>query len=313
MNSITYAAVFQQELDKQMTAEAVTAWMDENSGLAKYSGGNEIKIPKLSLDGLATYSRANGFQKGKLSLAWETRTMRMDRGRSFTLDKNDVDESNFSLAAGTVMGEFQKVQVVPEVDAYRISQLFQSAGDNKRTYTPAASSIFKELKADIAAVQDKIGSGEPLVIMMSIPVAIILDTNDSVSRQLSVGDFRTGEISTQVKMVDQHPILLVPSARMKSAYTFWNGEADTSTGEDSAKVYTDKAAGGFEAASGAKEINWIICARNAPIGVCKTDTIRIFAPAENPAADAWKIDYRKYHDVWVPDNKVNGLFVNYKA
>lgn len=151
------------------------------------------------------------------------------------------------------------------------------------------------------------------MIMMSIPTAVILDTNDSIARQLSVGDFRTGEISTQVKMVDKHPILTVPSARMKTAFTFWSGETDASTGSGESAVATDKAAGGFEAASGAKDINWIICARSAPIGICKTDTVRIFSPNENPNADAWKIDYRKYHDVWVPNNKVDGIFVNYKA
>lgn len=304
-NNITYAQVFQRELDKQMVAEAVTSWMEENASLAKYNGGRNIRIPKISMSGLADYSRKKGFTAGGVNLEWEDKQMRKDRARSFTLDKMDVDESNFALSAGAVMGEFQRTHVVPEVDAYRISELFTAAGENKRVYTPAASSIFRELKADIATVQDKIGPNEALVIMMSIPVAALLDVNDSVSRQIQTGDFRTGEVFTRVKMVDNNPILLVPTARMKSAYVFYDGE--TTSPEP------DQTEGGFVPAEGAKDINWIISARSAPIGVCKTDTIRVYEPAQNINADAWKIDYRKYHDLWVPDHKANGIFVNHKA
>lgn len=304
-NNITYAQVFQNELDKQMIAEAVTSWMEENAALAKYNGGRSIKIPKISMSGLANYSRAKGFNAGGVNLEWEDRQMRMDRARSFTLDKMDVDESNFALSAGAVMGEFQRKHVVPEVDSYRISALFTAAGANKRAYAPAAASILKELKADIAAVQDKIGANEQLVVMMAIPVAAMLDTNDSIARQVQSGEFRTGEVFTRVKMIDNTPILLVPTARMKSAYVFYDGET--------ASPAPDQTPGGFVVAEGAKDINWIISARTVPIGVCKTDTIRIYDPAQNINADAWKIDYRKYHDVWVPDNQVDGLFVNHKA
>lgn len=310
-NSIALSQIFQQELDKQMLAEAATGWMEENASLAKYSGGNVIKIPKMSMNGLANYSRNNGFVDGAVTLAWETKTMRKDRGRSFTLDAMDVDESNFALSAGAVMGEFQRVYVVPEVDSYRIGELYTAAGSNKRTYTPASSSVFKELKADIATVQDKIGANEPLVIMMSIPSAALLDTNESVSRQIQTGEFRTGEVFSRVKMIDNAPILLVPSTRMKSAFTFYDGV--TASDGDQTNPTPDQTVGGFVAASGAKTINWIICARTAPIGVSKTDTVRIFDPTQYQKAHAWKLDYRKYHDLWVPDNKADGVYINYQA
>ena len=46
------------------------------------------------------------------------------------------------------------------------------------------------------------------------------------------------------------------------------------------------------------------------IGVSKTDVTRIFDPLTNQKANAWKIDYRKYHDLWIPDNAVEGIWVN---
>ena len=85
-NTINYASVFQQELDKAFVHEACTSWMDENAGLVKYEGGREIKIPVMALDGLADYSRSTGYVEGDVSLTYETKTMTQDRGRGFTLD-----------------------------------------------------------------------------------------------------------------------------------------------------------------------------------------------------------------------------------
>ena len=50
--------------------------------------------------------------------------------------------------------------------------------------------------------------------------------------------------------------------------------------------------------------------RSAPIAVSKTDVTRIFDPMTNQKANAWKIDYRKYHDLWITDNAMDGIYVN---
>ncbi len=68
--------------------------------------------------------------------------------------------------------------------------------------------------------------------------------------------------------------------------------------------------GGFKADEGAKVINWIIMAKNSPIAVSKTDKVRIFSPDVNQKADAWKLDYRKFHDLWIPTNRLAGVWVN---
>ena len=50
--------------------------------------------------------------------------------------------------------------------------------------------------------------------------------------------------------------------------------------------------------------------RQAPIAVSKTDVTRIFDPMTNQNANAWKIDYRKYHDLWITDNGMEGVLVS---
>lgn len=44
--------------------EAVTGWMEANAGKVKYTGGAEVKIPKMSVQGLGDYDRDNGYLMG---------------------------------------------------------------------------------------------------------------------------------------------------------------------------------------------------------------------------------------------------------
>lgn len=299
-NTISYANIFQQELDKQMVAEMTTGWMELNSGLVKYNGGNTVKIPKIIIQGLGDYDRADGFVGGSVTLSWETHTFTMDRGRTFNLDAQDVDESSFALSAGLVMGEFQRVKVIPEVDAYRYSKIATvaiAASKAEGGYTAAAATILQKLKDHIALVQDIVGESTPLVVSISHTVAAVLDLADKVEKVLNTIDFVQGGINLKVKAIDTTPLIRVPSARMKTAYEFYDG---TTSGQED---------GGFVAAAGAKNINWIISAKSAVIGCVKTDKPRIFTPDINQKADAWKIDYRKYHDLFIPDNKKDGLYV----
>lgn len=132
VNTIQTAAVIQSELDKAAVEQATSGWMEVNSSLVKYNGGSEVKIPELSMDGLADYDRQNGFVAGGVNFKYQTKTMTQDRGRSFSFDENAVDETNFALTAATVMGEFQRTKVIPEIDAYRYSTIARPASRQKQ-------------------------------------------------------------------------------------------------------------------------------------------------------------------------------------
>ena len=300
INTLEYAKIFQTELDKKMLETATSAWMESNAGQVKYNGGDEVRIPTISLVGLGDYDRDNGYKQGAVTLGYETRKMTMDRGRAFMLDAMDVDETNFVVAAGMVMGEFQRIEVVPEVDAYRYSAIYKAAGaEHQTTYTAAAASIMDSLDADITAIQDEIGDTEPLVVIISRKVHAILNAAKNVDRYINVAEFQNGAVSTKVKTFNDIPLLDVPSARFKSAYTFDAGAT--------------KDAGGFSAADGAVDMNWIVIARRAPIAVSKQDKVRIFTPDTYQNANAWKLDYRKYHDLWITDNALDAVRVNAPA
>ena len=301
INTFEYAKNFQQALDKQMLVGATSGWMEVNASGVKYSGGDTVKMPEISVGGLAKYDRDTGFNQGSVSLKYTDYKLTQDRGRTFQLDAMDVDETNFVAAAGTVMGEFQRLQVIPEVDAFRYSKiaaLAKTASHETAAFTPDKATILEKLDDEITKVQDIVGEGEPLVIIMSMPIRTILNNSQDITKYLDTADFKAGEITTKVKTYNEIPILSVPSARMKTAYVFNDG---TTGGQE---------AGGFKPDTSAKGINWIILSRRAPIAISKTDKIRIFEPNVNQKADAWKLDYRKYHELWIPTNNLAGVWVN---
>lgn len=301
INTLQYSQQFQTVLDAQMLASATSAFMEANAGQVKYDGGDTVHIPEISMQGLAKYDRDEGFNQGSVTLKFNPYKMTQDRGRTFQLDSMDVNETNFVATAGTVMGEFQRTQVIPEIDSYRYSKISALAtAENKVTtgFTPAVATILEKLEAEITEIQDVVGEEEGLIIVMSTKLRTILNNADKFNRYLNVAEFKNGSVNTTVKSFNDIPILGVPSARMKTQYVFADGKT------------ANQQAGGFKADTGAKDINWIIMPQRAPIAVSKTDKVRIFTPELNQKADAWKIDYRKYHDLWIPKNRFAAIRVN---
>lgn len=301
INTLQYSQQFQTVLDAQMLAGATSAFMEANAGQVKYDGGDTVHIPEISMQGLAKYDRDEGFNQGSVTLKFNPYKMTQDRGRTFQLDSMDVNETNFVATAGTVMGEFQRTQVIPEIDSYRYSKIAALAtAENKVTtgFTPAVATILEKLEAEITEIQDVVGEDEGLIIVMSTKLRTILNNADKFNRYLNVAEFKNGSVNTTVKSFNDIPILGVPSARMKTAYVFNDGKT------------ANQQAGGFKADTAAKDINWIIMPQRAPIAVSKTDKVRVFTPELNQKADAWKIDYRKYHDLWIPKNRFAAIRVN---
>lgn len=305
INTLATETLFQRTLDKLAVQEAVTGWMDANAGQVIYSGGKEVKIPKLSVQGLADYDRDKGYVQGGSTLAYETHTMTQDRGRKFQLDAMDIDETGFVATAAAVMGEFQRVNVVPEIDAYRISKIATAAitaakaGMVEYNYTPgaASTSALRKAKEGIKAVRDN-GYNGPLVIMATSD--FITELELELAGKITSVTFAQGGINTQVPSIDGVPFISVPSNRMYSAIKLNDG------------ITEGQEQGGYEKGVSAKDINFIVTARTTPIAVTKQDKMKIFTPDQNQDADAWKMNYRRHHDLWVLENKIDSIYVSIK-
>ena len=285
-------------LYQQYYQGAFTSFMENNAIGVEYKGGKYVIMSEMSVDGLGNYDRNNGFVRGEINGTKKQYEMTMDRGREFLIDVADNDETGFLVNAGSVMSVFQNEHVIPEIDAYRISKIFSTVNTNAAANVKAADVDAKEitytLADDIAEIRDKVGN-VPLVIMMSGLTQKYFGRE--FMHNLDYVNFAKGTVNTKVKSLDGDPFMIIPSARMKSAYTFYDGKT---SGQEK---------GGFVAASGAKDIKWIIMPASAAIAVAKIDKSRVFDPNTYQGAHAWKTDYRIFHDLWMTPNGYNNTII----
>ena len=283
-------------LYKQYIAGAKSSWMEVNARGVEYRGGKYVLMHELEVQGLGDYDRNLGFPRGNITGSKKQYELTQDRGREFLIDAADNDETGFLVNAASVMAEFQRAHVIPEIDCYRYSKMYgiMSAGSYASTNVKAddisKAKIVETLIADIAAVQDEMGTDVPLTITMSGIVQQYL--GQEFVHNLDYADFTAGALHTKVRAIDGNPIIIVPSARLKTAYDFYDG------------VTNGQEAGGFKASTSAKDMKWIITPVTAPIAIAKIDNMRAFDPTEYQQAHAWKVDYRIFHDLWMlPDGQ----------
>lgn len=120
-NSIALFQKYIALLDEVYKLSSLSGDLDGDSTLVRQGANtNEIIIPKLSMDGLADYSRNGGYVRGDVSLEFETVKFNYDRGRQFVVDAMD-DEETAGLAFGRLASEFLRTRVVPELDAFRFA------------------------------------------------------------------------------------------------------------------------------------------------------------------------------------------------
>lgn len=301
INTLATATLFQQNLDLAAQQTLLTGWMDANAGQVIYNGGAEAKFPKMALQGMGTYDRDNGYNQGSITLEYETRKLTQDRGRKFHLDAMDVDETNFVATASNVMNEFQRMEVVPEIDAYRLSAIATQVITLDKMveygYTPAEATILRKIKTAIKKIRDAGYNGE---LVIHATADVMLELEMALAGKITSVTFSQGGIDTTVPSIDKVPLIETPQNRMYSAITLYDGKT---SGQEQ---------GGYVKGTSALDVNFLVIPRIAPIAVNKQDKMRIFDPDTNQKADAWQLDYRRFHDLWLKDNSVPLIFANIK-
>lgn len=297
INTLAFAEKLSQELDKALVQKSVTGFMADNVFRSKFVGAKTVLIPTLEMSGLGDYDRDKGFVTGALTLTHDSYTLTQDRARTFHLDSEDEDETGIANLAGQVMGEFVRTQVAPEMDAYILSKLATLAETKQQTITGTpASQAYKMFAEGVGKVQNVTGYDEELVAFVDSAMWAALQTSSEVSRQLVVSDFKKGEVSVNVKKLNDVAIIPVSDARMKTAFTFNDGTT------------SEQEAGGFAPAASAKNVGLLILPKRATSLVKKTEKIRIFEPGENQSMDAYKLDYRLYYDAFIKKSMEGTVF-----
>jgi len=294
-NSIALAEKFVPILDEIYTKESVTARLDSQVRQLDHSQANKVQIFKTSLVGLGNYAKATGFPAGDVTGTWEDIQLTKDRGRSFSVDAMD-DEETIGMAFGTLVGEFMRTMVIPEVDAYRFSAYASASGVSvvSAGATLTASTVLAAIDAAALQLDEDQVPMEGRILYLSSSVYRML--NAAISRTLS--NERGAE--RRLARLDEMEIVPVPQSRFYTSVTLDAGASSS--------------AGGYaKTSSTGKDMNFMLLHPSAVWQAKKHEKPRIFSPDENQTADAWLFQYRLYHDAGVYDNKVDGIYVHMKA
>lgn len=296
-NSITTFKKYIDLIDDVYKENAKTSILDgDNSLVQAGSNAHEIVIPKISMDGLGDYSRNGGYVDGDVTVTNETVEFNYDRGRAFTVDAMDNEETA-GVAFGKLAGEFIRVKVVPELDAFRFAKYAGISGISKVTTGATLSTgadVIAALRAGTTEMdEDEVPAEDRHLFITPTIYGLVQDMDTTKSREV------------MSRFAD---ITLVPQNRFYTAITLYDGKTDTS-----ANSGTNQKAGGFVKASAAKDINFMIIHKPAVLQYTKHTVTKIITPEENQTADAWKFPYRAYGLADVYENKAAGIYLHHKA
>ncbi len=302
MNVIELVEKYLPVLDEQYRAEAKSTVLDyPKEWIQETKDAKKIKIAKTRVDKLGKYSRSNGFVKGSSDLTWEEHEFTQDRGRSITVDVMDNQET-FGMAFGRLAGKFQKDAIIPELDAYRFSTYYKNAG-TKATFEVESNSILKLIDALDAQMEDN-EVGDDTILFCNPSVFNFMINDPQIAKHISVADVADQAINKKIYMYDNHRIVKVPSKRFYTDIVLYDGETE---GQE---------VGGYVPADGASVIGLMLVDPRAVVQISKRAVARVWAPSRdlaagtdgvNPDADAWRFDFRVYHDSWVLEEKAVGI------
>lgn len=287
-NSIQLAKVYTNLLDEVYRQSALTAVLESDASLARQgANANEIIIPKLSMDGLADYSRNSGYVNGDVTLNWETVQFNYERGRMFSVDNMDNEETQ-NIAFGRLAGEFIRTKVVPELDAFRFATYASVVGAGTATGALATG------EAVVAALRTATSEMDEAEVPMEDRHLFITPTLLGLVEDMDTT--KSKEVLARFASITK-----VPQTRFYSAIELLDGKT---VGEEK---------GGYKKADGGVELNFEIIHKPATLQFTKHAVPKVISPELNQDADAWKYGYRNYGLCDTYENKVAGIYVHKKA
>lgn len=279
-NSITLFKKYVTLLDEVYKQAALTNVLDGPNELAR-EGANagEIVVPDMVLQGLVGYSRNNGFNDGTVTLTNTTYQCNYERGRMFTVDALDNAETA-GVAFGRLAGEFIRVHVGPEIDAFRIARYAGTSGIGSAS---ADLSTGADVLAALRVAATAMDEGEvPLdqrYLFITPTLYGMVDDLDTIKSRAVLERFQQ--------------IIQVPQTRMYSGISL-----------------STSGAGGYSKTSAAKNLNFLVVHKGAVIQYNKHIVPKVVTPEQNQNADAWKFGYRVNGIADVFKNKKAGVYAH---
>ena len=262
-----------------------------NNSIYTFLNAKTIHIPSISVTGRTNVDRdvMNGSFKRNVDDSYEDKTMQFYREWSTSIDPADVDDTNMVLTIQNATQVFNETQKFPEKDAYTISKIYTDwtaqggTADQTALTVDNVLTVFDKL---MEAMDEKLVPYAGRVLYVTPAVKTLLKNASQIGLRKDVSG--QANINRIVDRLDEVTLSTVPSVLMKTAYDF-----DT----------------GFEAASGAKQINMFLVHPSAIITPSKYSFVGVEAPAAGTKGDY--IYYEKeYSDVFILNNRTAAIAFN---
>lgn len=345
-NNIQLSKIYTNLLDEVYQQAALTADLESDASLARAgANANEIIIPKLSMDGLADYDRNSGYVNGDVSLTWETTKFNYERGRMFTVDDMDNEESQ-NLAFGKLAGEFLRTKVIPELDAFRFAKYAATEGAGVATgELDTGEKVIAALRAATSAMDEAEVPMEDRHLKITPTLMGLIEDLDTNKSKEVLARFSTitrvpqtrfysavelldgktpGEEKGGYKKADHKQEFNVSGATTEFIVTAKPASVQKVTHDGTTVDFTyDASTGKITTASVSSgkvvaiydtgvELNFEVIHRPAVLQFTKHAVPKIISPEQNQDADAWKYGYRNYGLCDTYENKAAGIYVHKK-
>ena len=287
-NNIALNKKYVTMLDEVYKNASLTAKLDGNPDLVQQgANANELIIPMIDMQGLGDYDRNSGYVSGDVTMTNETVKCNFDRGRMFTVDTMDNEETA-GLAFGRLASEFIRTKVAPELDAFRFASYCGKNITKKEETLNDGAAVLAALRVATTAMDEAEVPMEDRHLFITPTLdGMIADLDTTKSREI------LARFATKT---------LVPQTRFYTAID----QKDGHTGGQEAGGYT-------KASSGGADLNFMVIHKPALIQFEKHVAPKIVTPEQNQDADAYKYGYRNVGIADVYKNKLAGVYASHKS
>lgn len=289
-NTESYASKFVPRLDELYKRGSLTAILDTPEDLVNWIGAKTVNLFTFSSVGMANYDRNAGYVMGDVNAGWEPFTLEIDRGRGYQVDSQSNDET-LGMELSSMLSETERVELIPEIDAYCFAKMAGTTGISSAT---GALSTAADVIAAIDTAEAKMDNDEVPYEgrILFVSPAIYMKLKGGIERRIINSE---DNVNTNVEFYDDMRIVRVPAARFNTAITL---NAPT----------TSAGVGGYTATGTA--IDFLIVHPSAVMKVIKHRVSNVFTPAQNIEADAFRVNFRCYYDLFVKGNKKAGIYLH---
>lgn len=287
-------------IDEVYFQESLTdRFFRDNAIIAEWTDGRTAKVFSLASTGYTNYNRGgsgNSNADGAVNSSLQSFTLSQERYSSIPVDRLDsIDD--MGVVIGHLAKQFANTKHTPELDTYRLSKLAgytSTTLGNRVVETIAANTIISKFNAAFKYMKNHKVPSENQILFVSPTVMELIRNTSELYKKLTQEEY-------QGKIGDKGVTFSIEK---------YEGREIVEVPED--EFYTDVVIGnGYYPAAGSKIINFLVVDKQAPIAVQHLAWTKVYDSDQTDLGFVGnKLANLLYHDLFVPDNKVLGVYAS---